>query len=79
MNVPESLKGAVMKLTPCEKQVLELMGEGLSNKSIAAKLSRGVRTIETHVRNISIKFDRATARKLCVIGFRIFHACKEEN
>ena len=35
-------------LTPRQREVLQLIAEGLSNKEIAARLNLGVKTIETH-------------------------------
>ena len=44
-------------LTPAERQVLELIMEGLSNNKIAAHLGRSVRTIEDHRAAIMRKLD----------------------
>ena len=45
------------KLTERERQVLELIAEGLSNKEAASKLGVGVRTIETHRERIMRKLN----------------------
>jgi non-specific serine/threonine protein kinase len=42
-------------LTPRERQVAELIGEGLSNRQIADKLFVSERTAEAHVQNILMK------------------------
>lgn len=42
-------------LTNKEKEILKLIGDGLSNKEIAALLNRSVKTIETHRSNIMEK------------------------
>ena len=42
----------VAALTPREREVLELMAEGRSNKAICAKLFLSVKTVETHVNGI---------------------------
>jgi DNA-binding NarL/FixJ family response regulator len=39
-------------LTPREREVAALVGQGMSNREIAEKLVVGERTIETHVSNI---------------------------
>lgn len=42
-------------LTPRERDVLELMAEGRSNRAIASRLFVGDKTVETHVANILSK------------------------
>lgn len=44
-------------LTPRELQVLDLLGEGLGNKAIAARLAISERTVKFHVRAIFEKLD----------------------
>lgn len=47
-NLPE--------LTPRERQVLSLLGEGLSNQEIADKLGISVKTVEAHLERLKGKF-----------------------
>jgi NarL family two-component system response regulator LiaR len=42
-------------LTPREKEILQLMSEGLPNKTIASRLTISERTVTTHVANIYSK------------------------
>jgi len=42
-------------LTPRENEILTLIGRGLSNREIAAKLHLSQRTVETHRKNIAAK------------------------
>jgi non-specific serine/threonine protein kinase len=44
------------RLTPRERQIAELIAEGLSNQQIASQLVISRRTVESHVENILAKF-----------------------
>ncbi len=46
-----------VSLTPRERQVAELLGEGLTNKEISTRLFIEVATVKTHVHNILEKLD----------------------
>jgi DNA-binding NarL/FixJ family response regulator len=52
------------RLTPRERQVLEGIAEGLSNKQIAARLDIGRRTVETHRESLMRKLDIRTVAGL---------------
>jgi len=52
-------------LTPRERQVLDLLREGLSNSQIAARLHRSARTVEHHVTALLAKLG-ATTREAAV-------------
>ena len=47
--------GAFQKLTPREREVLQLMAEGFATKEIAARLHVSVKTVETHRRQLMEK------------------------
>jgi DNA-binding NarL/FixJ family response regulator len=49
--------GALSELSEREREVLELMAEGLTNSGIAKRLYLSERTIEAHVRHLLMKLD----------------------
>ena len=62
------------ELTPREREVLELMAEGLSNGGICRRLFLSPKTVESHVNNILLKLGLAQApddhrRVLAVLAF----------
>ncbi|WP_282778290.1 response regulator transcription factor [Nocardia sp. CC201C] len=48
---------ALSRLTPREREVLELMAQGLTNAAIAAALTVTERAVEKHIGNIFLKLD----------------------
>lgn len=44
-----------VRMTPREKQVINLIAEGLSNKEIATRLNVATHTVKSHVRNVMEK------------------------
>ena len=44
-----------MRMTRREREAIELIGEGLSNKEIAMRLNVSTRTVKSHVRNVMEK------------------------
>ena len=44
-----------VRMTQRERQVVELIGEGLSNKEIASRLNIASHTVKSHVRNVMEK------------------------
>ncbi|WP_405018389.1 response regulator transcription factor [Kitasatospora sp. NBC_00070] len=58
----------VAAITPREREVLGLVGSGLSNKEIAARLHLGVTTVKTHVANLMAKTGRDNRIRLAVLA-----------
>jgi|GEM_PF-1637057 len=57
------------KLTKKEKEITEMVIEGLSHKEIAAKLHLSLNTIQYHMKNIFLKLDIKTKTEL----FKIYY------
>jgi ATP/maltotriose-dependent transcriptional regulator MalT len=55
VHVPPTDEWLVEPLTPREREVLELLAEGLSNRGIAGRLGIGDQTVKFHVASISAK------------------------
>ncbi len=64
-------KAALSKLTNREREVLQLISEGHSTKTIAFSLTVSVKTIETHRRNIMAKLDVHSVAELTKLAVRL--------
>ncbi|MBB0229387.1 response regulator [Streptomyces calidiresistens] len=60
----------VPELTPREREVLALLGEGLSNAEIGRRLHLGVTTVKTHVASLLEKTGSANRVHLAVFAVR---------
>ncbi|MFD3663184.1 response regulator [Streptomyces sp. NPDC058659] len=58
----------VPAVTPREREVLGLLGVGLSNKEIADRLHLGVTTVKTHVASLMAKTGRDNRIRLAVLA-----------
>ncbi len=58
------------RLTPREREVLALVAEGLTDRSIGSRLFISHRTVERHVSNLLAKFDAARRSELAAIAHR---------
>jgi DNA-binding NarL/FixJ family response regulator len=63
-SAPVSEELAARGVTAREAEVLELLGEGLSNAAIAERLYLSVRTVETHVSSLLSKLNAETRGQL---------------
>jgi two-component system response regulator DevR len=52
LNSPEAAAGSVTTLSPREREVLGLLGHGLTNREIAERLFISPVTVKVHVRHI---------------------------
>lgn len=68
-DLPHRLPREV-SLTPREREVVELIVHGYSNKMIAESLVITERTAETHVRNIREKLDFSSRSQVAAWGMR---------
>lgn len=57
MNAPRDTRAPVGRLTPREREVLELVALGLSNDDISPRLAITPRTVKTHLSNIYAKLE----------------------
>jgi DNA-binding NarL/FixJ family response regulator len=64
-RAPQAMADAV-RMTNREREVMELIGEGLSNKEIAQRLAISVQTVKSHVHNILEKFALRSRLQLAV-------------
>lgn len=76
---PQSMEGAAIRagpshlvesLSPREIEVLRLMAEGLSNKTIAWRLSISEHTVKFHVNSIFSKLGAGTRTEAVMLGVR---------
>mgnify|MGYP006290321901 CR=1 FL=1 len=63
-GMPTKAPSVYAQLTPREREVLQLVAEGLSTREIADRLDVSVKTIETHRRNTMKKLDLGSVAEL---------------
>ena len=59
-----------IRMTQREKEVIGLIGEGLSNKEIAARLNVATHTVKSHVRNVMEKLTLHTRLQIAAYSHR---------
>jgi DNA-binding NarL/FixJ family response regulator len=67
---PDSSKSSRSRLTPREREILQLLAEGKSNKEVANLLGISVNTAEAHRANIMLKLDMRSLADLVVYAIR---------
>ena len=58
------------RMTVRERETVELIGEGLSNKEISARLNIATHTVKSHVRNVMEKLDLHTRLQIAAFAHR---------
>jgi len=59
-----------VRMTSREREVIELIGEGLANKEIAARLNIATYTVKSHVRNVMEKLALHTRLQIAAFAHR---------
>jgi DNA-binding NarL/FixJ family response regulator len=59
-----------VRMTKREREVIELIGEGLSNKEIAQRLNIAAHTVKSHVRNVMEKLTLHTRLQIAAYARR---------
>lgn len=60
--------GAMDTLTPSELEILQMIGIGLGTNEIATRLSRSVKTVESHKSNIKKKLNLENSKQLTLLA-----------
>ena len=63
-------RGAAASLTPRELEILEMMAEGMSNRTIAARLGISSQTVKFHVASILAKLGAGSRTEAVTFGVR---------
>jgi len=59
-----------IRMTPREREVIALIGDGLSNKEIATRLNVATHTVKSHVRNVMEKLALHTRLQIAAFAHR---------
>ncbi len=70
-SLTESQKSVIESLTAREREILELLAQGLSNKIIAARLYLSVRTVEGHLANIYSRLGVHSRTEVMLVAVKI--------
>jgi DNA-binding NarL/FixJ family response regulator len=67
---PSGRDAGLDQLTPREREVLALLGEGLTNKELAARLFVAEKTVKTHVSAVLSKLHLADRTQAALFAVR---------
>ena len=70
-SLRKNTDGSIPVLTRREKEVLELIAEGMTNNEIAAKLFISSTTVDTHRKNLLAKFDAKNTASLVKMAMQL--------
>jgi len=70
-SLTESQKSVMESLTDREREILELLAQGLSNKAIAARLYLSIRTVEGHLANIYSRLSVHSRTEAMLVAVKI--------
>ncbi|MBV8751069.1 MAG: helix-turn-helix transcriptional regulator [Candidatus Eremiobacteraeota bacterium] len=60
--------GNYARLTPAEREILQLLAKGASTKDVAARTGRSPQTVDTHIRSICRKLSCSGRREAVAIA-----------
>jgi DNA-binding NarL/FixJ family response regulator len=58
-----------VRLTRREREIVALLGEGLSNKEMAARMAIALHTVKTHVHNVLEKLDMSSRLQVAALSY----------
>ena len=67
------VKGNGVSLTPAEKSVFRLLGEGATNGEIAEALSVSLSTVRSHLKNVYAKLGHCRRAKAALLSYKVFY------
>jgi len=70
VDASDSTRSSRFRLTPREREILQLLAEGKSNKEVANLLNISVNTAEAHRANIMLKLDFHSLAELIMYAIR---------
>jgi DNA-binding NarL/FixJ family response regulator len=69
-DAPDTLRASRSRLTPREREIVQLLAEGKSNKEVASLLGISVKTAEAHRANVMLKLNFHSITELVLYAVR---------